>query len=233
MKRLYLHYGMHKTGSTSIQNYLDRNESFFADKGFHIVRDLAQDGSTPGMGETNCARLAHLAIRRELVTPSRFTGRVPSQVGDRSQTIAEANAALHGFDGDRLIMSAEAFSFMRTEGERAALDRLLAGFDVVPVGYLREAADFLKSWEARLTSMKVHQQPGTVDGEGILDLRPDSWLVDHDAIRAFFGSRGIYLSYEAAMRDAGNVVPAFLGAIGVDPADSPAWGQVWANRTGG
>ena len=34
MKRLYLHYGMHKTGSTSIQNYLDRNESFFADKGF-------------------------------------------------------------------------------------------------------------------------------------------------------------------------------------------------------
>lgn len=35
------------------------------------------------------------------------------------------------------------------------------------------------------------------------------------------------------MRDAGNVVPAFLGAIGVDPADSPPWGQVWANRTGG
>lgn len=235
MKRLYLHFGTHKTGSTSIQGYLAGNGDFFARNGIGVVRDFdpIADSAASVRHGTNCFRIAHVLIRPSLSTPMRMHEVCPVQDPDRRLAGARAvNELLLNEALPDLAMSAEAFCFLRTRDERELFDAMFDGIDVRPFGFFREPGDWLRSWNSQLTEKGLIRHPKAEPGKGIFDLSADSWMVQHEQIKAFFGPKGVYRSYEAEVDQRGSVIPAFLELLGLDPEACPDWRGIWTNRSG-
>ncbi len=236
MQRLHLHFGTHRTGSTSIQAYLAANAGFLASKGIAVVRDFDPVGD-PGarvLLDTNCFRIAHVAIRPSLVTPKRIEGVCPVLSSEDQKAAAKAvNAALRAMPEDAAVLSAEAFSFLRTREEREVLDLMFEGIAVHPVGFFRDKTDWLRSWQTQLKAYDQAVETTRESGAGVFDLSDTSWLLQHDDIRSFLGPKGNYQGYEDAIARRGSVVPAFLEALGLDPDDCPYWSGLWLHRSSG
>ncbi|MFN2259470.1 MAG: hypothetical protein ABR601_06490 [Parasphingopyxis sp.] len=234
-RRIYLHAGMHKTGTTSIQKYLfDHSEAFEA-RGYAVFEDIefGPFAERTGADRTNCFRLAHLLLRDAFGSPIKLrTGVRRYGLARRLGDIVRLRRMLRRIRCPNIVISAEAFCFLRTPGERALLRIAFAGFELVPVILFRDGADWLASLEKQLGGLRLwlERQGRLVDGvpDGYsahaLDFSPASDLVDYAAIRRFFGD-GIYLDYEPIVAARGSVLPAFLEAIGIDPADMPAYGE--------
>lgn len=234
MKRIHLHFGTHKTGSTSIQAYLAENSDFFASRGIAVMRDFDPLTDPAGVTRfgTNCFRVAHLAVRAELETPIRLNGDCGATTESaRRAAIAAVNALLLSEVMPEIILSAEAFSFLRTAEEESLLREMFADTDLHPVGFFREKTDWLRSWAAQLERRGLVRAGQSETG--IFDLSPDSWLVRHDDIRAFFGAEGTYHRYEDEIARNGSVLPAFLQAVGLDLSECPDWRGIWKNRSFG
>jgi hypothetical protein len=235
MKCLHLHFGTHRTGSTSIQAYLAGNKDFFASMGFSVVGDFNPlDDPDAGMRfGTNCFRIAHVVIRPSLNTPMRMIGGCRILTGEqRESAIHSVNAAISAERHDDVIISAEALSFLRTTEEHDCFDRMFGGMKRHPIGFLRDKMDWLRSWRAQLTNQSLICHPNAEPGMGIFDLSPNSWLVQHETIRSFFGPEGSFFSYEDEMARNGTVLPAFLESIGLDPSRCPDWRSLWENNSG-
>ena len=212
MKTVYVHAGMHKTGSTSIQKYVEEHCDFFRANGFEIVEDMRFDslGQSRPTG-TNCFRIAHVLIDSRLETPVRLKGRVkPMTLPQKVSAVCRANARLRGSSLDKIMLSAEAFSFLRSRSERFWFKLMFAGLAVKPILFFRDKADWLKSWKTQLELNRVPYNRDDSRPTGIFDVSDRSWLVDHQRIASFFGPRGTYLSYEDAMSEYRSVIPAFL-----------------------
>lgn len=231
---LYLHFGPHKTGTTSIQHYLKRNRDALAGKGisvFHNVR-LADDRLAGHQQGTNCHQIAHLILRPELETIARRHDRVvqpdPQAIGG---ILDEINAQLHRCPTDDVVVSSETFSFLRTDAERAALDRLADGFALRPVCFFRDRTAWMESWRRQVTDNISARLLKTDPAGTIFDFSERSWLLDHDALRRFFGPDGQYLSYEKALEKHGSVIPDFLTSLGLEPGSLPKADRIWLNTT--
>lgn len=233
-KHIIIHAGQHKTGSTSIQTYIDRNVGFFRDHGIAPVQDwtASLDGLSNENPKYNAKLIANAVVRESLATPLRIRGVCAALAPDaRDQGIDRINAALKAEPLDTCLISAEAFSFLREPDEFARIERLCSGLPWRAVMFLRNKDSWLKSWEVQITHSKLVNQQGVLPGQGIADLSETSWLVDHDAIRRFWNGRCTLLSYEEAVARHGSVIPAFLEAIGLDPARCPAWVGVHMNSS--
>ncbi|MCA1749861.1 MAG: hypothetical protein LC634_10210 [Sphingomonadales bacterium] len=221
-RRIYLHAGMHKTGTTSIQKYLfDHSEAFEA-RGYAVFEDIefGPFAERTGADRTNCFRLAHLLLRDAFGSPIKLrTGVRRYGPARRLGDIVRLRRMLRRIRCPNIVISAEAFCFLRTPGERALLRLAFAGFELVPVIFFRDSTDWLARQQGQLVN-------GVPDGYSAhaLDFSPASDLVDYAAIRRLFGD-GIYLDYEPIVAARGSVLPAFLEAIGIDPADMPAYGE--------
>ncbi|MCB1497298.1 MAG: hypothetical protein KDJ86_16050 [Bauldia sp.] len=234
MKRLHLHFGTHKTGSTSIQAYLATNQDFFASAGFAVVRDFdpLDDPDAQKKFGANCFRISHLVVRPSLYTPIRIAGVCPPLSGEQlGLAIRSVNKSLRAEVHDDIILSAEAFSFLRTGQEREDLDRMFDGISEHPIGFLRESTAWLRSWAAQLNRAGLSHNPNEGTAGSIFDFSPESWLVQHEEIRSFFGPRGSYLRYEEEVARMGSVIPAFLESLGLDPCDCPEWRSLRLNRS--
>ncbi|RZJ43884.1 MAG: hypothetical protein EON87_11225 [Brevundimonas sp.] len=224
-ERLFLHIGPHKTGTTAFQKVLDQNDTQLLDAGFKVVRDIeAVCGADLTFGQsTNCYGLAHQIIRSDLITPMRMARR------DMKPSPDEAIASLKGFNvwarsqpAPNLILSSEAFSFLRTPAERALIDVMVEGLDIVPVAVKRDPVSWLRSWSGQLQKMKLTPPIGDL-GDTVFDLAETSWLVDFDAVTAFWRPDGTVIGYEAALERHESIIPALAelmglpsGLIGVD-----------------
>ncbi len=227
-----MHAGMHRTGSTSIQEYLRLNASFFKDKNIQIMTDL--DVFDLGVSKNdlseNCFRIAHVLIDKQLHTPMRIHGEAKVlPLMKKMQTIQALNRRLIEGPCDRVILSAEAFSFLRSRCEKFWLNRMISGLCLKPVVFFRNKTDWLRSWQAWLSAnvpnwISERKQPGS-----IFDLSETSWLVDHDAIRRFYARDGMFLSYEDSVSEYGSVIPVFLNSLELDLAECPPWEGIWAN----
>ena len=232
-RTIFLHIGKHKTGTGSIQQYLETSAGYFAGHGFGIVREsLFTKNMDHEYPDTNNVFLAHLCLRRELMTPIRYLNKVADMDhATQCRKARLANAALHDQAGRALLISAEAFSFLRTKEERAVLDSVFEGFDIYPIIALRETQSWLESWRQQMLHLH-HRFAGDGAGEAtIFDYAPQSWLTDDRAILDFWGQKARVISYEDALQAHGNIIPAYLRAIGLDPADAPEWTKVWQNKT--
>ena len=234
MKKLFLHCGTHKTGSTSIQKYLNSNMEFFSEKGFCLIQPPRKTGDFRMVyHDANCVEMAHTIIRSELKTPIRMRGlqKVALDYEDQLKVAKKFNADLHDQTGKALIVSGEAFSFLRTQKERAVFDIMFKGFDVRPIIFLREPFDWMESWKKQ--TAKLFQQFGAMENrkDSIFNYEMDSWLLDYKALAAFFQPNGRILSYGEELKNFGSVIPAFLRELGFSPDECPPWQDVWANKT--
>ena len=234
-KTLYLHAGMHKTGSTSIQHYLMSNRPFFEGHGFHVVEDMELPNAPDvprNVVSTNCYKIADAVIDPRLATYARINSLVSSMNRrERYSAIRKVNRALSSGEQRRLVLSAEAFSFLRSPRERPRLRRIFRGLDVRPILFFRNKSDWLESWNAQITRKCFKAAGRGRRPAGIFDLTESSWLLDYDRIKAFYHDGGTFLSYDRVIAEDGSVVPAFLRVLGLDAEDCPPWDEYWMNRS--
>jgi hypothetical protein len=139
-KRVYIHAGLHKTGTSSIQVELTRARHLLEPRGFLY----------PVAGMPEWAPFGHHLLPWSLVEDQEL---IPSVRGhhpggfqddDREAIWAALRREIDGSDLPNVILSSEEFDIL----DRPALDRLsarLKGFDVVPILFLRNLGDLVES----------------------------------------------------------------------------------------
>lgn len=237
MKTIYLHIGKHKTGTTSIQHYIHENEQFFLKRDCYIVKesDFNSEFLAKRVNVRNLNGAAHLILRQELETPMRLQGTVKSKrLSILLEEMNNVNTVLKSIKSTNLIISAEAFSFIRTPFEMELLYFMLRGFKVIPIIFLRDKTLWLKSWYVQVLGLR--KQLNLLDDNelakgGIFDFSTDSWLVDDKSILSMYGNDTVVHSYEDCLAESGSVIPAFLKTIGLPLNECPTWKNIWKNNS--
>ena len=214
VRRIYLHIGTHKTGTTSFQAMLVEQAEHLRGHGVEPYVERRGGGS-----DGNCFALVHDILRVEAVTGSRYL-RLVARPGfwRLLATARHVRRFLGAARGRDVVFSAEAFSFLRTWAEWARL-RLVFGFfgvRIVPLLVLRNAADWRASW---LDQIAKHPLMGPRMGDADFPLLADWWF-DRGAICRFWAQVGDLrvLDYDAVMARDGDIVGALLAQMGVPGA---------------
>lgn len=201
-KTVFLHMGLHKTGSTSIQKWLRSNPELLrrSDVAFYEGRYLPENHIEVGLS----------ALREEVDAPIKKRVAVG---GDHlfRQTRNDVNDFVARTEQSKVVISNETLSFIRTRGE---IERLAALFpetcSVVPIVFLRAKAQWLASFRRQMASMGVEE---TDDVGSCGYFGADSWLLQHETLvdlaRRTFGTCRV-LEYEGAS------LAQFLPEIGVE-----------------
>lgn len=213
-KRLILHVGTHKTGTSSFQMALRRNAGALRERGIRpIPAPRFENGERVRGKRFNNSFIAHLLIRPELRTGARYRGIYPEWTGpQRQRRLMRLAERLAGMEEDTLIVSAEGLCFLRTEAERKRLSEFLGqvGRRVESFVVFRNDAAWRESWLAQLSDHedlldKVRAEPEdrTILGD---------WYFDKEAIRQFWSPFNLAeLRYE----DHPNIIPALLERMGI------------------
>lgn len=205
-----LHIGTHKTGTTSIQNFLGTQEGYLKANGFSFCGGLK--------GKPNFKELFHGAVnpgRHEdmVVRPPK----APAVIL-RWRTRRAIKRALQRSDGHTVIVSTELLSFLRHEEEIARLRALFpTGTTFTVIVFLRPRKDFLASYKRQLDAQKTRY--GTRQGMTTY-VEDDSWLADYEALLSTFkvltdDVRAI--DYAEAMQNKSNIIEALCSTLGVPP----------------
>lgn len=222
-----LHVGMHKTGSTSIQQFLrDHTGDLLASVGASLpagflIPELHSD-------------LPLLVIRPDRTWPARL--RFPETQDPRWQAAATAHvrAAVADAPTGAVVWSHEDLSYVRFDDE---LDRLrdLVGAAARVVIYRRARADFLRSYREQLeaTGFAVSDDPTS-----FAYVETDSWVADHESVvaayqRGFGPDAVTVIDYDEVVACDGSVIPSFTDLLGIPRRSLPSLESYFFNRSGG
>jgi hypothetical protein len=223
-RRLFLHAGTHKTGTTSLQQLLFDNRRWLMERGL-----VYANGVPPFSDRRSHHRLARAIVggsRLDLWRAGRFFRALRSE-GGPSDTILISAESIY-----RHISGRYDFDCYRIpdywERRRRYLERfanLARDYDVTVILFFREKESFAKSLYGELTG---HKKWTGREEEFRSALAP--WF-EYDRqvalFREVFG-RVIVLDYDAALSK--GVVATFFAAIGFPMP--PGAEHVWLNRSG-
>lgn len=214
MRRLYLHVGTHKTGTTSLQAYLRDNKAALKSQGLTVLTEKHK-----AHGEiATCLGFAHGILRDGLQSVARMTGAMPKAGSMRGFLYrAEIRRQLKAMPRDgRAVLSAEALCFARMPEEADRLRKVFEKLDIeiVPVICFRNEADWRTSWENEL--QRFAEQMTRPFGTGTNDIRGE-WYFNAAAIAAFWEQFGPVrrVDFDAAVARDGSVLPSSLEAFDV------------------
>ena len=222
-----LHVGIHKTGTTSIQQFLrDQNDGLLAAAGASYA-----EGFLIPIVHTE---LPLVTIRSERTWPARLrfpeTQRRSWQVAAKAHVRDQVNAS----KPDRLVYLHEDLSYLRYEDEFERLRDLLTGRTVTVVVFLREPEAFLRSYAAQIegTGFELSDDPSS-----FAYVQPDSWLVDYDALlagyRDCFGAANVEVfDYDQTVERDGTVIPTFAEELGISRSTLPPLDGYFLNTNG-
>ena len=207
MKTLALHIGIHKTGTTAIQNFAVRNRDrlaahgiLFPRTGFLVRPRRTTEDATPG----------HLPLARSLARPtSKEAGRV------RTELFREMEAE----DCPTLLITSETMSAPGYLAPGAGLAPFLArGYRPRVIAYLRRQDTWLDSWyRERVRWVGKMREKRSLDA--FVAEEGDEWL-DYGARLAVWedavGSENVELRSYEDVRQARGIVPDFFDQLGVD-----------------
>lgn len=209
-QRIVLHIGTHRTGTTSLQRFL-RGSSRLLDRIGHVY--------PAGRFVAAAHPELHVAtMRDDRSSPIRDRFRPPS----RAVLAAELTTWIRGVreaNPDKVpIFSTEGLSYLRHADEVEALRALFGDADVRIVLYLRDRGSFLESYRRFLAANSI---PPSGDPRSYRYIRPDTWLVDYNAlVEAYAGVFGManmtILVYEAEQARYGGTVRSFFRTLGYD-----------------
>jgi hypothetical protein len=215
MKKIYLHIGSYKTGSTSIQRFLLDHVDRLREHGIAFYRGQF---SNENHFELYVASLryerdsfAKLGVCRHITFDAQFT----KQIAERVQHF------IRQCEEPCVVFSSEGLSLLRYEDEIERLKSVLGPESADPqvILYLRNKADFLRSYTSQLLKLKGRKP--AQDPTSALYVEQDTWLTDYDSLvstyqKAFGASNVIVVDYDEVMKREGNVIPSFLRALGID-----------------
>jgi hypothetical protein len=141
---------------------------------------------------------------------------------------------------DKVIFTSEGLSLLRHEDELERLGEIIGSdsSSVTVILMLRNRDDYLDSYREQLLRKK-NRKP-SADYWSALYVEDNTWLNDYDAlISAYqrkFGDNAVHvIDYDEEVKVRGNIIPAFLEAIGLDSCvvDKSAYDSYRLNRTPG
>jgi hypothetical protein len=165
MKRnVFLHIGLHKTGTTSIQHFFHRNMAFYRERGLQFY--LCE------LGGSNASGIAPLILRKSVMSAS------PKQVEIVKEHLTRFLDDTKDVD---VLISGEALSYLRTDEECARLKQLFAAEDrnLIILLTLRDKDDF---WESYSNQIRKKGGTGTESEDSRYLLDKDGWLTDFDTL---------------------------------------------------
>ena len=226
-ERVVLHVGTHKTGSTSLQQFLrDHDDDLVAAAGAHDPAGLVLPASH--------TELPLLAIRAERTWPARL--RLPETEQPTWLAMAEAHvrATVRTSSRGVLVLSHEDLSYVRFDDEHDRLRDLLGGLPVRVIVFLRDKVAFLRSYRAQLEATGF--SPST-DPSSFAYVEADSWLVDHEALvggyqRSFGAANVEVIDYDDTVARDGSVIPEFAERLGIPRSALPPLDPYRLNRSG-
>jgi hypothetical protein len=224
-ERVVLHIGVHKTGTTSIQNWAHQNRD-------DLRTRLGLDVYSGRIGARNHIEFPLLCMRSDRNLHARVMH--PDSCLPSWQTATRRHVAEQlDSPAPSMFVSAESLSFLRYPDELAALRDLLGPREVRVIVFLRDPQDYLRSYRAHV--VKMGYSP-SVYPESFNYVEPDTWLVDFDGLIAAytdaFGADAMtVLSYEDAVAEHGSTIPAVAQAAGLSIATLPDWQEFWLNPT--
>jgi hypothetical protein len=216
-KRIIVHVGAHKTGSTSIQQFMYVNRDRLKSHGIAYYRGK--------FNPANHMELHGAAMRVDRISPFKANRKVHGG----PEYASEVKLDLAGFASmaaaPTLVFSAEGLSYLRYPDEMEALKRILPPGGVEIVYYFRNPSDFLAAYK---------QQSVNWRGKGV-NVDDEAWLTDFKARIAAFREtfpKVVAKSYDREMEEVGNVIPSFLDILGVRDKFPPSdWQEIFLNRT--
>ena len=136
MKRLYLHIGFNKTGSTSLQYCLAQNSATLEQAGF-LYPGAAQDSYVQNLQHTPLAA----ALPERPVAWLR-----PRKRAGLDRALADLLAAIDASPAAAVILSSEAFGGLDMTADHVARVRdKLAGFEIFVIAYIRRQDSYFLS----------------------------------------------------------------------------------------
>lgn len=213
-RRLILHVGTHKTGTSSFQKSLKQNRIHLLERGVRTFSEAALNPDSTEQRTFNLVRLGHLFLRRSLRTSPRLRGFVPDLDDEmRAERIAKSADAINNVPQRMVIMSAESFCFLRTVQEKARLQDFIVrtGREVTVLLVLRDEVSWRSSWANQLG--KLNGLRAALDAQADANRIDADWYFDRAAIVDFWSDFDLQtLQYG----DSDNIVDDLFRRIGVD-----------------
>jgi hypothetical protein len=199
MKKIYLHLGLHKTGTTSIQQACVTSPIALAKDGRKYYSGIFKNG--------NHREISHAILRDEIEWPARKmfnTSKEQTFLAIRRNIEEELKKTNH------LVISAESLSYIRHQDEINNLKSLFPNnVEIIPILFLREKNEWLKSY---ISQFKKRGHEVSESHNSVLNTNPDSWVLRHDELihilQANFANT-IIIDYDE------NVIKRFSHAIGL------------------
>lgn len=251
-KRVLLHIGAHKTGSTSLQWALSKSASVLAARGI-----LYPKTGCPPWARLGHHSLALSVLRRPEYLPGKGTSLLSSE--QRERLWSDLHDEIAASDASVVVLSSEEFDVLDS-GEIADVGRELERYSVTPVVFLRNTVDFIESsyrtsvihgGYRRTIAEYAGNQRARLDYTALLrDLRKvakggkviafayDDPQIKQNVVSAFFELIGVQVSeLSAKSREKQNEsVPAFICELvrslrcnGVSEGELESWWKSWAD----
>jgi hypothetical protein len=209
-KRLFLHIGLPKTGSTAFQRLLGPRRPDLRAQGLRFFRGR--------FSRNNHVEVFLSCIREGVDTFSSLKHDLPA----RDLLWQDTRTALAAFSqkaaSDAILISTEGLSFLREPDELTRLAGLLPpDRDVTILFVRRDRASFLKSYKSQIT-----KQPGRTksdDPRSALYVEDDTWLTDFDQLEAVY--RNQFNDVRVFDYHPTDILPALVRELGLDLGDAP------------
>lgn len=222
-RRILLHIGTHKTGTSSFQMCLRRNLKPLRAQGFDAYREDDPRPNSRFEKDFNVLRIAHNFLRPDLLTTPRLDGvpTVDNSPRERKRMIQTVARRLANNPHRDVILSAEGFSFMRTQAEAAELARFFGLTGRRPEVFVtfRDQQALRKSWEVQMRryTEALRSRPPIDDAARITA----EWFYDRAAIETFWRALAPLhvLEYEQDRDASGNISGRLFEQMGVDTTD--------------
>lgn len=210
-KRLILHVGQTKAGSTAIQNYLDSQRNALEELGF-LVPELASSRLNPFSTERTAG---HLSILRKLV----------SNKGMSNNTLVELKSA------SNLILSAENLFLDRPDNELKLIGDFFSSHTITLILIVRSAGSWLSSryTEDVMSGFKSSILTFSDFCEQIISRGTHNYAARLEHVVGMLKPTHVRLLNYDAESGGNGIVPAFLAASGLPVTDNNLACSIRAN----
>lgn len=212
---VFIHIGTHKTGTTSIQNFLKLQRLYLERNGFALCCSLRGKPNFKDLFHATVmpSRRADMVLRKPGISRYLMKWRLRTHIS----RFMKLNSNLS------ILASTELLSFLRSPQEIMRLKELFPqGTTFTVVLCLRQKENFLASLKRQLDAQKIPH--GSRQGMSNY-VEMDSWLMDYDSLKIAYKTLTDdirIIDYEIATQNGQNIIAAFCKAIGITEPPDPS-----------